>query len=886
MLDLPGIRNLEGHYVELRLEELSVIPLHAVQDKLTQGAHPEMIEPSSESDRTFTVSELLGHSSAIAIVGDPGAGKTTLLRHLCLDNAFADSQLVPIFVSIRELVSTGDTILKAALRQISRYGNTDNPEYLFESALTQGRILLCADGIDELDMDKPHDARAAVVRFNADLSDIVGRHVGNTIVVSARRESWSVCRPLLSQSLREFMVLPFTRTAARTFVSRWFADAPEDGERVIEALRARGWPSFATNPLLLTLTCACMPVQGELPKRVSELYERFVFFMLEEWDRTRRISDRPPIPNLEPETTSELHAELALAFHRQYRAAFTRAEVIAQLANQLHLLTPPVPSPRDIFLEITMQHGLLRSWSINQHYAFPHLSFQAYFAAKAVRSRPDGYRIVLEHRHDSFWREAIMLYAELGDITELARELLAAQDTFLASNLLLLADCWAAGGKINDPQSSRIAIESLLTLINGGNTFLANQATDALARIGVPEAKNALADIIRDPDGHLKKGTATRFAVLAFGESILGEVVDELVRAGYDKDLLENFTFLPRRLAVEQLQELILRTDWPEEKDPEDDFGIRHIRRSAARLMAEVGEDIAILPLRQLMSAPELSDFEKAGCVAALASIDDSTIPELLREIVAGNLPMDCRIEAARNLAPDEPSARSFLLKIIADQREDYYDRRDAAHVLEQFELTDDDLPAFRSLIFDAGPEFIGGPMVAVSTVGKVGTNAARTLLLNARQFWQKSIHPEARRVRDGIVQALNLEEETTDIRGILEKAINDRYINVELPRMASEYLRRTPEVAADLFVTALRTYDREVVYAGSLAWAVLTILPQISLTDDLLAAAIDLVKRVPRSDWSWAILAGVWQRRDLSPSQRELFRSNSAPYSTAISQG
>src|SRR5262249_13273293 len=166
VLDLPSIRNLDGHYVELRLEELTVIPLRAVQDKLTQGSHPEMIEPSSESDRTFTVSELLGHSSGIAIVGDPGAGKTTLLRHLCLENAYADSPLVPIFVSIRELVSTGGTILEAALRQISRYGNTDNPEYLFESALTQGRILLCADGIDELDMDKPNDARAAIRRFN------------------------------------------------------------------------------------------------------------------------------------------------------------------------------------------------------------------------------------------------------------------------------------------------------------------------------------------------------------------------------------------------------------------------------------------------------------------------------------------------------------------------------------------------------------------------------------------------------------------------------------------------------------------------------------------------------------------------------------------------
>ena len=116
-------------------------------------------------------------------------------------------------------------------------------------------------------------------------------------------------------------------------------------------------------------------------------------------------------------------------------------------------------------------------------------------------------------------------------------------------------------------------------------------------------------------------------------------------------------------------------------------------------------------------------------------------------------------------LAPDEPDARRFLLKLIADKREDYYDRRDAASVLGQFNLTDDDLPAFRPLIFDADPEFIGGPDLAVSTVGKIRTSASRTLLLEAREFRQKSVHPEAGRVRDAIVQALNLGEDTADLR-------------------------------------------------------------------------------------------------------------------------
>src|SRR6266851_978990 len=172
------------------------------------------------------------------------------------------------------------------------------------------------------------------------------------------------------------------------------------------------------------------------------------------------------------------------------------------------------------------------------------------------------------------------------------------------------------------------------------------------------------------------------------------------------------------------------------------------------------------------MSAPQLSDFEKSGCVSALATIDDPRIPQILRDIVSGSFPMDCRILAALKLAPGEPEARRFLLKVIADERQDYFDRRDAAGALARFAvLTDDDLPAFRPLIFDRQPAFVGGPNVAVSTVGKIGTKAARALLEEALTFWENSDYEEAWRVRNAILQALNLGDKTADLRTILEKA-------------------------------------------------------------------------------------------------------------------
>ena len=79
--------------------------------------------------------------------------------------------------------------------------------------------------------------------------------------------------------------------------------------------------------------------------------------------------------------------------------------------------------------------------------------------------------------------------------------------------------------------------------------------------------------------------------------------------------------------------------------------------------MAKAGEDLAIAPLIQLMSAPQLSDFEKRGCVSALAATDDPRVPKILRDIVAGDFPMDCRIDAAGDLPQMTPKLGAFFLR-------------------------------------------------------------------------------------------------------------------------------------------------------------------------------------------------------------------------------
>jgi hypothetical protein len=290
--------------------------------------------------------------------------------------------------------------------------------------------------------------------------------------------------------------------------------------------------------------------------------------------------------------------------------------------------------------------------------------------------------------------------------------------------------------------------------------------------------------------------------------------------------------------------------------------------------MASIGEELAVPSLIRLLKASQLSSFEKSGVVAALAAIDDPVIFSLIEGILDNDPEIDCRIEAARHLAPNNFRAKSFLRACVADPELDYSDRRDAAAVLSEFGLNNDDLNPLRTLLFDPDPEFWGGPSVAADAIARVGSEASQNLLHEAAEFWKHSTYGEAGLIRNTLSKLLSMADRTCDLEEFLIEAATpgSRVIDWNLPNIAEEYLNRSPEKAIALFSRALETQEGGPIYGGRLSWAVLTMIPKMPVFDEVLSAALNLAMRAPRDDFVWATLLGVWRRRDLTPEQRRLF--------------
>lgn len=886
ILDFSKPIDLLQTYIPLYLEELSVgiVAPEDVEEEIQQGAHPVVLENRrrGQTRRSHLLAEIIERFKSTAVVGDPGAGKTTLLKHLCIEHCYSDTFRVPVFIAVRELVATKQTLIEAINRQIGRYGSTPNPETLTEHSLSQGRLLLCVDGLDELDIQDPSQARTVLRSLAAEIADIVGKNVNNIIIISARRESWPTCRPEMPASFKEFEILPLSSSSIRDFVSQWFGDKEQaSAESLIDEFRLQRWPEFSSSPLLLALTCIVYEKRGRLPDRPSVLYQRCIDVLLEEWDATRRITRLEKVKGLTPERKFDILAELALSFHTKRRACFSRDEIKVELRKHLPKVGIDPSESGSVFEEITAQHGLIRSWSIEGFFAFPHLVFQEFLAAKALRDRPDGFKVLLKHKYDSFWQQTFKIFASMGDASQLVEELLQAKEDILQSSLFLAADCLSTGAKLSRVALRHVVVERLCQLTKSPVVFLNNRAIDSLASINTSETLNLLESLMKDDNGDLVSSYASRFAVKIYGETFAEEIVNKIITLDYvGDDLIDALYWLPENISISCLENIIATSKYPQSQSRDKDRGIRHRRRRAALLLAKVGQEKAIPILQRLLSLKHLTDFEKSGIVDALAVIQHPSLPQLFNNIVhSAAYPTDCKISAAGHLGPDNLAAKNYLLSLTADSNADCYDRRDAASKLCNFNLDDEDIPPVEYLAVDKNYGFFGGPVFAAEAISCIGSQASKTSLQRVFSHWKNLDGADRDRIVARIELCLALNDPVSDLENLVVHYLkpNERdSMSWEFPELFQEFYKRKPDRASKILLTSIIKHTESATLGDTLNWVVSKVVLNIALTPDLLNAIVKLATKIPDDESIWVTLYQLWKRRDLDENAREAFSQSS----------
>ncbi|HEU4327550.1 MAG TPA: SUMF1/EgtB/PvdO family nonheme iron enzyme [Roseiflexaceae bacterium] len=434
-------------------EELALIQA-APDNKQAREQHGQLADLLRRLQAPRTAVELIRHTPALVLLGDPGSGKTTVLRHLALGFALArleagapeaaplDAELawrgalpLPILIQLRRLADElrgPPADAGPLLAHLERTLSGDRHEALAQHLVTRletGSVLILCDGLDEV----PDDLRRAWAAQAVALFQ--SRFPRSRIVLTSRTYAYrGVCElppPFLVARLQGL-----EPEAQDDFIERWYRAALLGGEHapaeqtvaaaskardLVQALARRPrLREIGANPLLLTMMALVHLHRVRLPQGRAALYEECLHLLLEQWEQRRADGPAGLTATLDiPEQTNRLALLQPIAYqlHLLGREEARQAELRDWLLPRFLDLQPDRDAAKALigrflsFLE--GRSGLLLARDIQDRYAFPHRTLQEYLVARELihQGMSAATAEILRRRHDTAWREVILLVA-------------------------------------------------------------------------------------------------------------------------------------------------------------------------------------------------------------------------------------------------------------------------------------------------------------------------------------------------------------------------------------------------------------------------------------------------------------------------------------------
>jgi len=408
------------------------------------------------------------------VLGDPGTGKSTLITWLMMTLRYSGNHqlkhqvgpLVPFALVLRDLklqqVRDWDSLWQAfvaANDELMKPMN-DNPE-LCQQLAENGQSIFLIDGLDEVSAAEIRVSLANAIREGMQRFPYCKFMITSRIIGFSQTEWFGEQQeypePLCEDDIEEGLIekgrlssakafeglpvlylAPFDQGKQEQFVLNWYRQYVPDQsshQSLVEDLLSRlskhdGLSELARIPVLLNMICFIHARRGRLPDGRAELYERIAETYLVSLDSARRIKFQERDMRVDYEDLSEGLAHLALEMQQQ------RGE-----SNEtVHIAKSKVEK---CFRDLLIDQGLKEQEAQQEtcfildyiahrsglfiprgevdgeiHYAFSHLSFLEYFAAKELVGnlldmKKKDWGQWREKLHQPVWHEVIALWFEL-----------------------------------------------------------------------------------------------------------------------------------------------------------------------------------------------------------------------------------------------------------------------------------------------------------------------------------------------------------------------------------------------------------------------------------------------------------------------------------------
>lgn len=329
------------------------------------------------------------------ITGSGGSGKSVLMRHLLLE-AIVEKEKVPIFLELRELNQTPQSLLEFINETLHSNRFTLDDEYI-EKALNAGHFALLFDGFDEVELSIRKDIRKQ-------LFQLTKKYDKNIILVSSRPDNefsgWSAFSVFdtdaltLKQAVELVEKLPFDSDLRTKFLND------------LRGGLFKKHISFLSNPLLLSIMLLTYGESAEIPNKLSIFYSQAYETLFQRHDALKAGFQRERLTKLDIQDFARVFSALSIQTYDKRIFSMPRTEALEYLEQAKNITGIEFNSNNYLTdaekaVCLLIEDGLLSTFS--------HRSFQEYFAARFINSStPDIQQKLIRKYSANLDRDSIM----------------------------------------------------------------------------------------------------------------------------------------------------------------------------------------------------------------------------------------------------------------------------------------------------------------------------------------------------------------------------------------------------------------------------------------------------------------------------------------------
>lgn len=365
---------------------------------------PSLIEEGDIAAKIRTTSqELINSKEDVLIAAPAGFGKSSFCRWNVLNDLKAlkeeRSDVVPILTSLHEVSVEPNATPSSLFFSGASLAEMWSKRRSSDGSKVLRRFRLYLDGLDEVpDIKK----QATILSLARELKVLEpATHVvltGRDYVAGGHLDA-----------LSRLHVAEMNDSQINELFDQWFRDSPDRKAAFTAQLElVPSLKPVMRVPLLATLVLSVYESTSTLPESRIRLYDMFIALMAGGWDVAKRIHRETDFGS-QPKTTVLQY--LAGRLHLNEAREATTSQFNSAVKN----LLPALEDRSTILLEEIIHDGLLVP--VTNGYAFAHLSFQEYLAAKDLmepRGAKASEALGRYLRGNQWWKEVISFYVALS----------------------------------------------------------------------------------------------------------------------------------------------------------------------------------------------------------------------------------------------------------------------------------------------------------------------------------------------------------------------------------------------------------------------------------------------------------------------------------------